>query len=96
MPNKNGVRCESRIPHRERFQILCHGQTVDACTENLSHKGLCAEIFGPTSVGLGEVLKISLETSGDIKAKVVWTNGSYDSLTVGLQILESVSEIFFH
>lgn len=69
--------------------MLHNSQHLQACTVDLSERGLCVKIFGTPSLRAGETVHLTLPEA-QVQAQVVWSafNPEQSTVVTGLQIVE--------
>lgn len=82
-------RKQFRIKKEIPFVFSHQGQHHEACTMDISDKGLCVKIFGRPSLPIGETLNFTVNDIS-LKAQVMWfsNNSEIPVASTGLKILD--------
>jgi PilZ domain len=82
-------RKQSRIKKEIPFVFAHNGQRVEACTMDVSDRGICLKIFGSPSLPVGETIDFKVNDI-NVKAQVMWftNNSEVSSSLTGLKIVD--------
>ena len=82
---RNQYRTKKELP----FVFSHQGQHHEACTMDISDKGLCVKIFGRPSLPIGETVDFNVNEI-NLKAQVMWfsNNSEMSAALTGLKILD--------